>query len=137
MCRFRNRDTTNSNDDTGVRASISRIVVLAKALFEVWDEIHQQFVVLSSRPYVSFIGYVPAPINVVESLPVKLYEKLHKHQEDATQNVGINVHGSMDPDQRACVQRQWNKDEINIICATMAFGMSMFVSLKLLFALIN
>lgn len=34
MCRFRNRDT-NSNDDTGARASISRIVVLAEALFEV------------------------------------------------------------------------------------------------------
>ena len=34
MCRFRNRDS-NSNDDTGARASISRIVVLAEALFEV------------------------------------------------------------------------------------------------------
>jgi len=43
----------------------------------------------------------------------------------------------MDPDQRAHVQRQWSKDEINIICATVAFGMGMFVSLKLLFALIN
>lgn len=43
----------------------------------------------------------------------------------------------MDPDQRAHVQRQWSKDEINIICATVAFGMGMFVYLKLLFALIN
>ncbi|KEH20328.1 zinc finger, C3HC4 type (RING finger) protein [Medicago truncatula] len=84
MCRFRNRDT-NSNDDTGTRASISRVVVLAEALFEVLDEIHQQSVVLSSHPSVSSIGSVPAPINVVESLPVKLYEKFHKHQEDATQ----------------------------------------------------
>lgn len=32
-------------------------------------------------------------------------------------------HGSMDPGQRAFVQRQWSKDEINIICATVAFGM--------------
>ncbi|KAK2393062.1 DNA helicase [Trifolium repens] len=32
-------------------------------------------------------------------------------------------HGSMDPDQRAFVQRQWSKDEINVICATVAFGM--------------
>ncbi|CAL9238008.1 unnamed protein product [Arabidopsis halleri] len=32
-------------------------------------------------------------------------------------------HGSMDPGQRAFVQKQWSKDEINIICATVAFGM--------------
>ncbi|ESW20522.1 hypothetical protein PHAVU_006G216200 [Phaseolus vulgaris] len=32
-------------------------------------------------------------------------------------------HGSMDPPQRAFVQNQWSKDEINIICATVAFGM--------------
>ena len=33
-CRISNRDT-NSNDDTSARASISRIVMLAEALFEV------------------------------------------------------------------------------------------------------
>ncbi|XP_029125996.1 uncharacterized protein LOC109792550 isoform X2 [Cajanus cajan] len=82
-CRINNGDT--SNDDTGARASISRIVMLAEALFEVLDEIHQQSVVLSSRPSVSSIGSVPAPNDVVESLPVKLYEKLHKHQEDGAQ----------------------------------------------------
>lgn len=32
-------------------------------------------------------------------------------------------HGSIDPAQRAFVQKQWSKDEINIICATVAFGM--------------
>ncbi|TKY71366.1 ATP-dependent DNA helicase Q 4A [Spatholobus suberectus] len=32
-------------------------------------------------------------------------------------------HGSMDPAQRTSVQKQWSKDEINIICATVAFGM--------------
>lgn len=32
-------------------------------------------------------------------------------------------HGSMDPAQRAFTQKQWSKDEINIICATVAFGM--------------
>lgn len=32
-------------------------------------------------------------------------------------------HGSMDPHQRAYIQKQWSKDEINIICATVAFGM--------------
>ncbi|KAF5733498.1 putative DNA helicase hus2 [Tripterygium wilfordii] len=32
-------------------------------------------------------------------------------------------HGNMDPPQRAFVQKQWSIDEINIICATVAFGM--------------
>lgn len=32
-------------------------------------------------------------------------------------------HGNMDAAQRAFVQKQWSKDEINIICATVAFGM--------------
>ncbi|KAF8084229.1 hypothetical protein N665_0728s0016 [Sinapis alba] len=32
-------------------------------------------------------------------------------------------HGSMDPGKRALVQKKWSKDEINIICATVAFGM--------------
>lgn len=31
----------------------------------------------------------------------------------------------MDPAQRAFVQKQWSKDEINVICATVAFGMGM------------
>ncbi|KAK6156989.1 hypothetical protein DH2020_011237 [Rehmannia glutinosa] len=32
-------------------------------------------------------------------------------------------HGSMDSPQRSMIQKQWSKDEINIICATVAFGM--------------
>ncbi|KAH9619809.1 hypothetical protein KSS87_015581 [Heliosperma pusillum] len=32
-------------------------------------------------------------------------------------------HGSMEPAHRTVVQNQWSKDEINIICATVAFGM--------------
>ncbi|XP_019093054.1 PREDICTED: ATP-dependent DNA helicase Q-like 4B isoform X2 [Camelina sativa] len=32
-------------------------------------------------------------------------------------------HGNMDPGKRAFVQKKWSKDEINIICATVAFGM--------------
>lgn len=52
---------------------------------QVLDEIHQQTVVLSSRPSVSSIGSVPAPNDVVESLPVKLHCKSQKHlnEEDA------------------------------------------------------
>ncbi|CAN0880234.1 Receptor homology region, transmembrane domain-and RING domain-containing protein 1 [Linum grandiflorum] len=80
-CRVNNRDA-NLNDDTSARASISRIVMLAEALFEVLDEIHQQSVVLSSRRSVSSLGSVPAPNEVVASLPVKMYTKLEKHQND-------------------------------------------------------
>ncbi|XP_015878953.3 ATP-dependent DNA helicase Q-like 4A isoform X1 [Ziziphus jujuba] len=32
-------------------------------------------------------------------------------------------HGNMEATQRAFIQKQWSKDEINIICATVAFGM--------------
>ncbi|KAL3818371.1 hypothetical protein ACJIZ3_004276 [Penstemon smallii] len=76
----------NSNDDANARASISRIVVLAEALFEVLDEIHQQSVVLSSRPSVSSIGSIPASNEVVDSLPSKLFSKLkRKTSEEAAQ----------------------------------------------------
>uniref|UniRef100_A0A0E0KQU8 DNA 3'-5' helicase n=1 Tax=Oryza punctata TaxID=4537 RepID=A0A0E0KQU8_ORYPU len=34
-----------------------------------------------------------------------------------------HYHGSMDPEDRANIQKQWSKDKINIICATVAFGM--------------
>lgn len=54
--------------------------------FKVLDEIHQQSVVLSSRPSVSALGSVPAPNDVVESLPVKSYNKSQKSQnEEAAQ----------------------------------------------------
>ncbi|XP_010054025.2 uncharacterized protein LOC104442332 isoform X2 [Eucalyptus grandis] len=77
-CRSSTRDAT-SNDDANARASISRIVMLAEALFE-------QSVVLSSRPSVSSIGSVPAPNEVVDSLPTRLYKKLQKNQnEEAAQ----------------------------------------------------
>ncbi|GJM90164.1 hypothetical protein PR202_ga06420 [Eleusine coracana subsp. coracana] len=34
-----------------------------------------------------------------------------------------HYHGSLDHAERAHVQKQWSKDKINIICATVAFGM--------------
>lgn len=84
-CHIGIRDS-NSNDDGVARGSISRIVMLAEALFEVLDEIHQQSVALSSRPSVSPIGSVPAPAEVVESLPVKAYTKKTKFEtEEAAQ----------------------------------------------------
>lgn len=55
-------------EESGARASISRIVMLAEALFEVLDEIHRQPLSVSV-PVVS----LPAPESVVDSFPVKTY----------------------------------------------------------------
>jgi len=52
--------------ESSTRASISRIVMLAEALFEVLDEIHRQPVSLSLS-----VVSVPAPEAVVDSFPVK------------------------------------------------------------------
>ncbi|MFS7923264.1 putative transcription factor C2H2 family [Helianthus anomalus] len=81
-CPLNNQDL---NDGTNDRGSISRIVLLTEALFEVLDEIRQQPVVSSSRPVLSSIGSGPTPTEVVEALPVKLYRKLSKHvnEDDA------------------------------------------------------
>lgn len=83
-CRTINRPA-NPDDEMNNRASISRIVMLAEALFEVLDEIHQQSVVLSSRPSFSSIGSVPAPKEVVEGMPLKAYLKSQKRQNDIEQ----------------------------------------------------
>ncbi|RAL39559.1 hypothetical protein DM860_003092 [Cuscuta australis] len=48
----------------------------------------------------------------------KVAEKLQEYGHKAA-----FYHGNMDAPQRAYVQKQWSKDEINIICATVAFGM--------------
>ncbi|KAF6990017.1 hypothetical protein CFC21_007276 [Triticum aestivum] len=80
-CRASSRPG-NPDEESGTRASISRIVMLAEALFEVLDEIHQQSAALSSRSSLPPIGSVPAPKEIVESLPVKVYRKPLKHQTD-------------------------------------------------------
>ncbi|TVU19245.1 hypothetical protein EJB05_35384 [Eragrostis curvula] len=83
-CRTSSRPG-NPDEETGTRASISRIVMLAEALFEVLDEIHQQSAALStSRPSFSSIGSVPAPREIVECLPVKVYRKPLKYQTEET-----------------------------------------------------
>ncbi|XP_056852506.1 ATP-dependent DNA helicase Q-like 4A isoform X1 [Raphanus sativus] len=52
--------------------------------------------------------------NDCEKVAQKLQEFGHK---------AAFYHGSIEPTQRALVQKQWSKDEVNIICATVAFGM--------------
>ncbi|PQP98307.1 hypothetical protein Pyn_22018 [Prunus yedoensis var. nudiflora] len=58
-------------EESSTRASISRIVMLAEALFEVLDEIHRQPVSLS----LSMVS-VPAPASVVDSFPLKSHTRV-------------------------------------------------------------
>ncbi|KAM7471998.1 hypothetical protein LguiA_010181 [Lonicera macranthoides] len=58
-------------EETSALASISRIVMLAEALFEVMDEIHRQPLSLS----LSMLS-LPAPESVVDSFPLKSHKKL-------------------------------------------------------------
>ncbi|XP_024317783.1 uncharacterized protein LOC100833892 isoform X2 [Brachypodium distachyon] len=62
-------------EESSARASISRIVMLTEALFEVLDEIHRQPASLS----LSMVS-VQAPESVVNSLPCKSYKKLETAQ---------------------------------------------------------
>uniref|UniRef100_A0A5B7ACR0 RING-type domain-containing protein n=1 Tax=Davidia involucrata TaxID=16924 RepID=A0A5B7ACR0_DAVIN len=63
-------------EESSTFASISRIVMLAEALFEVLDEIHRQPLSLS----LSMLS-LPAPESVVNSFPLKNHKK-----SDATEN---------------------------------------------------
>eukprot|EP00249_Psilotum_nudum_P019683 c27370_g1_i1 orf=412-2169(-) len=80
-------ETYVMTDETNTRASISRIVMLADALFEVLDEIHRQSVALSRSASLSLVS-LPAPDYVVDSFPLRNYkksDKLNKANEEAAQ----------------------------------------------------
>ncbi|KAG6413036.1 hypothetical protein SASPL_125734 [Salvia splendens] len=62
-------------EESGPRTGISRIVMLAEALFEVLDQIHQQPLSLSLSLSVTS---VPAPESVVDSFLVKTHGKSEK-----------------------------------------------------------
>ncbi|CAK7338530.1 unnamed protein product [Dovyalis caffra] len=66
-------DTFMMTEELSTRGSISRIVMLAEALFEVLDEIHRQPVSLS----LSMMS-LPAPESVVDSFPLKNHKKVDK-----------------------------------------------------------
>ncbi|CAK9212801.1 unnamed protein product [Sphagnum troendelagicum] len=73
----------NIGDDLVTRASISRIIMLAEALFEVLDEIHRQSVALSRSATVSLASQ-PAPLNVVNAIPLHAHCKpFHDSDEEA------------------------------------------------------
>ncbi|KAM3323148.1 hypothetical protein P3S67_004299 [Capsicum chacoense] len=60
-----------TTEEFSTLASISRIIMLAEALFEVLDEIHRQSFTLS----LSTVS-LPAPDSVVDSFPLKSHKKL-------------------------------------------------------------
>ncbi|KAI3443946.1 hypothetical protein Pfo_000611 [Paulownia fortunei] len=62
-----------SAEESGTRAGISRVVLLAQALFEVLDQIHRQPMSLS----LSMVS-LPAPESVVDSFPLKIRRKEEK-----------------------------------------------------------
>ncbi|CAL1414846.1 unnamed protein product [Linum trigynum] len=66
-------ETLLSGRESSTRANISRIVMLAEALFEVLDEIHRQPSSLS----MSMVS-LPAPESVVDSFPLKNHKKEDK-----------------------------------------------------------
>ncbi|KAI4380614.1 hypothetical protein MLD38_006785 [Melastoma candidum] len=63
-------DSILSSEESSSRTSISRIVLLAEALFEVLDELHRQPIF----PLLSPVS-LPAPGPVVDSFPLKSHQK--------------------------------------------------------------
>jgi len=63
---------------------------------------------------------------IVEKSSCLLLKFLSVHLQEFGHKVAF-YHGQMDPDERNYVQRMWSKDEVNLICATVAFGMGMCI----------
>ncbi|XP_047957133.1 uncharacterized RING finger protein C4G3.12c-like isoform X1 [Salvia hispanica] len=72
-------DSFFTAEESSSLANISRIVLLAEALFEVLDEIHNQSLSLS----LSTLS-LPAPESVVDEFPLKYYKKNSKEESDST-----------------------------------------------------
>ncbi|XP_047339187.1 uncharacterized protein LOC124942685 [Impatiens glandulifera] len=62
-------DSLAPSEESGTLASISWIVMLAEALFEVLDEVHNQ-------PFSLSLASLPAPESIVNSFPIKSHQKL-------------------------------------------------------------
>lgn len=67
--------TIGRPNQSNTRASISRLIMLAEALFEVLDEIHNQSISLPSQSSAVAVRSFPAPDHVVESMPVLIYKE--------------------------------------------------------------
>ncbi|XP_047338585.1 E3 ubiquitin ligase BIG BROTHER-related-like [Impatiens glandulifera] len=92
-------DSTSGGEEPDTRASVSRIVMLAEALFEVLDEIHRQPVSLSLS-----VVSLPAPGSVVDSFPTKNHRKLNNAQD-----------GDDIPQCYICLDEYEDGDEIRVL----------------------
>ncbi|KAL1540055.1 RING-type E3 ubiquitin transferase [Salvia divinorum] len=72
-------DSFFTAEESSSLANISRIILLAEALFEVLDEIHNQSLSLS----LSTLS-LPAPESVVDAFPLKYYNKKRNEEIDST-----------------------------------------------------
>ncbi|KAL8555720.1 hypothetical protein ACS0TY_003510 [Phlomoides rotata] len=71
-------DSFFTAEESSSLASISRIIMLAEALFEVLDEIHLQSLSLS----LSTLS-LPAPESVVDAFPLKYHKKIKNAESDS------------------------------------------------------
>ncbi|KAF3783845.1 Receptor-like proteiny region transmembrane domain- and RING domain-containing protein 6 [Nymphaea thermarum] len=67
----RNQRNIRNNPST----SITRIIMLAEALFEVLDELHNQNETLSARSHGQSPASLPAPDHIVKSFPTEVFLK--------------------------------------------------------------
>ncbi|KAE8691338.1 hypothetical protein F3Y22_tig00110890pilonHSYRG00939 [Hibiscus syriacus] len=101
-------DSLLMTDESSTRASISRIVMLAEALFEVLDEIHHQPVSLS----LSMVS-VPAPESVVDSFPLRNHKK-----------VSASKDGNVVEQCRICLSEYEEEEKIRVLPCQHEFHMS-------------
>ncbi|EEC74180.1 hypothetical protein OsI_09301 [Oryza sativa Indica Group] len=95
-------------EESSARASISRIVMLTEALFEVLDEIHRQPASLS----LSMVS-AQAPESVVNSLPCKSYKKQTAQCSDDMEQCHICLTEYEDGDQ---IRSLPCKHEFHLLC---------------------
>ncbi|KAI5059481.1 hypothetical protein GOP47_0025800 [Adiantum capillus-veneris] len=82
--------TMQTSTATDTRASISRIIMLAEALFQVLDEIHRQSSAVSQSEVLS-LAPLRAPDLIVESIPMKLFREVDSSKNKEEQALQCHI----------------------------------------------